>query len=244
MSQKQCSQCKEWKDLTEFFKESAKKDGLRSNCRQCQNKRNRQHYQENRESEIEKVKRYRAQRPEWVRAYNESHYRNNHEYHLERGKKYREENRESRKTKARQNYKENREKEIAKVRNYQERNKDKIKLYRKRYEETHKEQVKDLKKAWDARNADKAIQYTNKRRFHLQANGGDYTLEEWQTLCEEYDNKCLCCGIHAKDTPKGKLSPDHIIPLSKGGSNDISNIQPLCLSCNISKHDNVIDYRL
>ena len=44
--------------------------------------------------------------------------------------------------------------------------------------------------------------------------------------------RCYYCG---ENIPKGKLHIDHIIPLSKGGAHDVSNLCCACASCNLSK---------
>jgi len=44
--------------------------------------------------------------------------------------------------------------------------------------------------------------------------------------------KCVFCGRSAK---KVQLEVDHIVPFSKGGSNDLSNLQTLCIDCNRGK---------
>jgi len=46
------------------------------------------------------------------------------------------------------------------------------------------------------------------------------------------DRKCLLCGAGPDQI---QLQVDHIIPRSKGGSNDLSNLQVLCATCNRGK---------
>ena len=49
----------------------------------------------------------------------------------------------------------------------------------------------------------------------------------------ERDNyHCQSCG---KSSTQTELNIDHIIPLARGGSNDISNLQTLCHNCNRKK---------
>lgn len=66
---------------------------------------------------------------------------------------------------------------------------------------------------------------------------GVYNRKEWQEVLTKYGNKCLCCGSTEK------ITLDHIIPLSKGGTNTIENLQPLCSRCNRKKWKDIIDFR-
>lgn len=107
---------------------------------------------------------------------------------------------------------------------------------RKRYS-LNPEKGLESNRRWRRANPEKAAAQTNRRRTRKTEAGGSYAAEEWKALCEQYDNCCACCG------KKKKLEFDHVIPVSKGGSSDISNGQPLCRSCNASKGDKTIDYR-
>lgn len=50
--------------------------------------------------------------------------------------------------------------------------------------------------------------------------------------------RCIFCGRNSKQI---SLEVDHIIPFSKGGSNDLSNLQTLCIDCNRGKGARELD---
>lgn len=76
------------------------------------------------------------------------------------------------------------------------------------------------------------------QRTRKAGSTGKFTAQEWQALCEYYNFTCLCCGRNDV-----RLTIDHVVPLKLGGTNDISNVQCLCQSCNSRKRDKFIDYR-
>jgi 5-methylcytosine-specific restriction endonuclease McrA len=55
------------------------------------------------------------------------------------------------------------------------------------------------------------------------------TKAEWKQIKENYGYRCASCG---RQEPEVKLSPDHKVPRSRNGSNDLDNWQPLCEQCN------------
>lgn len=81
--------------------------------------------------------------------------------------------------------------------------------------------------------------YVERRRALNRGVGGSHTLADWETLKAQYNWTCPACR---KSEPEIKLTLDHVIPVSKGGSHNIENIQPLCKSCNSKKHTKTIQY--
>lgn len=110
--------------------------------------------------------------------------------------------------------------------------------YSRNYWAQHTEKRRELYREWRKRNLVRCRALSIKRKTQKIGNGGSYTAEEWIALCEKYENKCLCCGKAGI-----KLTVDHVLPVTQGGKSDITNLQPLCKSCNSKKYNKYIDFR-
>jgi 5-methylcytosine-specific restriction protein A len=141
-------------------------------------------------------------------------------------------------------------------------NRGKLNEYHKEYEKKNrakaseaqrkwrKKVVKKMSAYWRAYNKERRQvdpgyvktlnEYCRSRRLHRKQVGGSHTPAEWEALKAQHNYTCLCCG---RQEPEIKLTRDHIVAITKGGTDDISNIQPLCGPCNSKKQTELIDFR-
>lgn len=90
---------------------------------------------------------------------------------------------------------------------------------------------------WFAKNPEHVrklqVQRTNRRRVCKLNAEGSHTLAEFEIVCEQQNQCCFDCGV------KRKLEQGHLIPLSVGGPDYISNIVGQCRTCNAKQHDKI-----
>lgn len=120
-------------------------------------------------------------------------------------------------------------------REYYQRNKEKTLSDVAKWQSDNLDKVRGYKRDWKKKNPDLITVYKHRRRSRESA--GNFTAEEWLSLCEYYGSICLRCREIKS------LSVDHVIPLCDGGLNTIDNIQPLCVDCNCKKGRKHTDYR-
>jgi 5-methylcytosine-specific restriction endonuclease McrA len=93
-----------------------------------------------------------------------------------------------------------------------------------------KEQAQLRHKEWLAANPHKRREHEAARR--AKAGKDRYTADDVDRLLTLQAFRCVYC----KHSIKLKFHVDHIMPLSKGGTNSAKNIQLLCQPCNQMKH--------
>lgn len=130
-------------------------------------------------------------------------------------------------------YEENKEWAAAKAKKWAEENDERVKELTKAYEE--RPEVKAKHRKWERDNPDK-VKAQNRRRNHSKrSTNGHFTEEQWQARLNFFGRRCVECGCDWDLLSSRDQTMDHIIPLSKGGTNWPSNLQPMCRSCNSKK---------
>lgn len=125
----------------------------------------------------------------------------------------------------------NREKINAWVRAWREQNPGmRLKTEREYTKKRVLQNPEGMKEAWK--------RYVHERRARKKAAGGKLSKGITVALLFFQCDKCAICG---KDLQETGHHLDHIIPISKGGSNTDGNVQLLCPKCNMRKSDKLPD---
>jgi 5-methylcytosine-specific restriction endonuclease McrA len=77
-----------------------------------------------------------------------------------------------------------------------------------------------------------SVRVRNQRRRAVKRNApvNDLTAAQWRAIKTAYGQRCAYCHR------RRKLTMDHVVPLSKGGSHTASNVVPACGPCNSAKN--------
>jgi 5-methylcytosine-specific restriction endonuclease McrA len=148
------------------------------------------------------------------------HYENNKQDYINRSKKFYKEDPERIKLRIRAWARNNPEKVAASDARKRERNREKLRAYIKEWRLKNPERHRLLSRSKSAT-----------RRARKLLASGRYTRKDILDLQVKQRGRCACC--------KKKLGKDfhvdHVEPLARGGSNDKTNLQLLCPTCNLKK---------
>lgn len=126
-------------------------------------------------------------------------------------------------------YKEKRPVILSKMKEFYLQNKENVLLYQKEYNRKNKDKIRKREVEYTIKNRGTIAHAMSIRRARKFNNGGSHTFDELVQRFRSLGNVCFYCGCSKK------LTIDHDIPLSRGGTDNIENILPACGSCNSRK---------
>lgn len=131
----------------------------------------------------------------------------------------------------------NSEKVNARALAYHHKNKKALNEKRRiRWHKSDKSKNAEISKKWKAANPEQnkllKLRGNQKRRARL-AVVDNYWISS-KEIRAILKLPCFYCGV------SNKITLDHVVPISRGGSNGIGNIVPACITCNTTKKDRFI----
>ena len=241
---KVCNKCgTEYPRTTEFFhKDGGNLDGLRGQCKVCVNARHAAHRNlpDVKADRSAKKRAYDAKHKEQRQAYRAEYNQRpevrerNAEYDRRRKREKRDEI-NARRRQWRQEHPEeararDKERRHGRVR-WQRENPDKRRAYHVRWYEKRREEVLERRRRDRLENPEKYRSYVANRRALKAEAEGRHTGADVTEQRRRQRNKCFWCG----EKLAADYHVDHVIPLSRGGSNGPENLVISCPLCNLRK---------
>ena len=113
-----------------------------------------------------------------------------------------------------------------------DKNREELLLKKREYHHANKERINARKREYQKANTEIVNNIQHRRRAKLKSNGV-YQISK-KELNKLYASPCAYCGS------SDKITADHIIPISRGGSHSIGNLAPACEHCNKSKANKIL----
>lgn len=123
----------------------------------------------------------------------------------------------------------NREKINQRGKEWKQANPDKVRANTRKWHAANPHVVKE----WRRKNPEAWRAQVQTRHARMANAEGRHTADELSALLRQQNWRCGYC----QKSIRKKYTVDHIQPLSRGGTNWITNIQLLCQSCNSAKQD-------
>lgn len=113
---------------------------------------------------------------------------------------------------------------------WRERNPDKVKAYREKWVANNPDKHREVQRNYTANNPETVQANVRKRRARLRNSTGSHTANDIADILKRQRYQCAECGVSVRKRSDRQV--DHIMPLKLGGSNNSSNLQVLCNTCN------------
>lgn len=226
-----CMDCGQTFPLTEeFFRRQKAKNGkyyFQQRCRKCRAAKDVRYYAENREH-------IRAYKSEWEKA-NPDKVREQKQHSRKR--------RDPEKVRAekQRSHIRCREKNNERSRQWYHANREHTRQLAAEYYQEHRETKLQQALEYQANNPEYVRAREARRRARKAENGGMVTQEELRELFEQQESRCAYCGTLIFFEIERDVQLEHMTPIAKGGSSDITNLCYACPDCNLSKHDKTVD---
>lgn len=135
-------------------------------------------------------------------------------------------------------YRERNAEHIAEMkRDWRKRNPDKVKKHKSESQKRNRPSARARGKRWRENHPEESRALTMQHIARKKNALGKYTGDDIKRMYDEQEGQCIYCGIRLYlDIPKD-VHVDHIIPLSKGGTNYPENLYLACGECNQSKNN-------
>jgi len=100
------------------------------------------------------------------------------------------------------------------------------------WQKRNRSKVAKKERNWRKRNPEKIKQKNSNRRARENEAPGGHTRIQWLSKFQFHGFRCFYC-FHS--LTEMNVTKEHRIPLSRGGSDFVSNLVPACHSCNSKK---------